>query len=1008
MRIINILSANERKLFDSPPVFTLEKQQKYFLLDKELLQWLKTITPINQVVFVLMLGYARATTRFYSVLNFPQNDLAFVIKKLKHNNSKVNLQNYQQRMANYYKSKIKTLLGIKSFDVTTAAYITDFIMSQSARATAPKEIFIEVVNQLRQQKIECPSYNRLATIISTEIVNFETKLFGSTTNILTDAQKTKLDDLIRFENGAYVITRLKTINQERTPAAINASVADYCILQNTSRYLAESLSKLNIHKDTIRNYATWVRKASLFQIEQLSHARKYLYLLCFVEHQYLLRQDTLADIVLLSVRNSHNLVSGEEKEAAVKHLSLYQDSFNLLTTSRKSYKELVHKIKSVADSKSLSATDKITEITELIESYHAQQEGEATTDQQLETVNNEIDTNNYYNILMSVSQKLQNRVANIMRHLSFEKNNTEIYKAIEYYQSKGGNVTKSSPATFMTIEEQNNLEDNSNKFLVSLYKILFFMHVAEALKSGIISLMPSYRYLSLESYLISSERWQRDKIKLLTEANLLDMQDLSKVLARLKLKFNKQLKITNKNISSGQNEHVKFDNKNKVIISTPKVDKPNLRPLAIVFNKCKYVPILRVLHDIQKVTNYLGCLRHLSVKDKQALPDENMFYAAIISLGCNIGTNKMASVSRGINKDILANLINWHISLDNINAANEVIIGLMDKLAIARINQKSSEKLHTSSDGRKISVSVSSLNANSSYKYFGSGIGIVNYSFIDELNRAFYATAISSAEKEAAYVIDGLLHNPAVESTIHSTDTHGYSEVMFCATDCIKVEFAPRIKGVKHATLYGFSPKRIYEAKGYKIHPSKNINEKVIEAEWDNILRLMATIILHESSASQIFKRLSSYAKQHPLYCAMKEYGRIIKSIFILRYIDDVELRQSIQKQLNRIELSNKFANAISFDNDHEIQYGTKEEQDIAINCQRLIQNIIVLWNELYLSEQLLSAESEEERTQLINEINNGSTQLWAHINFLGEYDFTSNQFSDTPFDIEKILALNL
>ena len=78
----------------------------------------------------------------------------------------------------------------------------------------------------------------------------------------------------------------------------------------------------------------------------------------------------------------------------------------------------------------------------------------------------------------------------------------------------------------------------------------------------------------------------------------------------------------------------------------------------------------------------------------------------------------------------------------------------------------------------------------------------------------------------------------------------------------------------------------------------------------------MATIKLKEATASQLFKRLSSYAKHHPLYRALKEFGRIIKSVFILKYYDDLSLRQRIEKQLNRIELSNKFAKAVFFAHD--------------------------------------------------------------------------------------------
>ena len=70
------------------------------------------------------------------------------------------------------------------------------------------------------------------------------------------------------------------------------------------------------------------------------------------------------------------------------------------------------------------------------------------------------------------------------------------------------------------------------------------------------------------------------------------------------------------------------------------------------------------------------------------------------------------------------------------------------------------------------------------------------------------------------------------------------------------------------------------------------MNETVIKEYWDDILRLVTTIKLKEISASDIFRRLNSYSKQHKLYQALKSFGQIIKSDFILRYID--ELRKLI------------------------------------------------------------------------------------------------------------------
>jgi TnpA family transposase len=145
------------------------------------------------------------------------------------------------------------------------------------------------------------------------------------------------------------------------------------------------------------------------------------------------------------------------------------------------------------------------------------------------------------------------------------------------------------------------------------------------------------------------------------------------------------------------------------------------------------------------------------------------------------------------------------------------------------------------------------------------------------------------------------------------------------------------------------------------------------------------------------------------LYCAIKEFGRIIKSLFILRYIDDVELRQTVEKQLNRIELSNKFSKAILFGNNQEIQYSSKEEQEMVVGCQRLIQNAIVLWNELYLSQKLALLEDGESRKALLTIIRNGSTLIWHYVNLHGEYDFTQDiEEQDMLFDMNKILALKV
>lgn len=170
----------------------------------------------------------------------------------------------------------------------------------------------------------------------------------------------------------------------------------------------------------------------------------------------------------------------------------------------------------------------------------------------------------------------------------------------------------------------------------------------------------------------------------------------------------------------------------------------------------------------------------------------------------------------------------------------------------------------------------------------------------------------------------------------------------------------------------------------------------------------MVTIKLKHTTASQLFKQLSSYAKHHPLYKAIKEFGRIIKSIFILTYIDDDELRQHIEQQLNRVVLSNKFSKAVFFDKSHEFQTGYQADMEIITACKVLIQNAIVLWNYLYLSQMLVNINSLQVRSTLLDAIRSSSMMAWSHINMQGEYDFTKIASNETYFDMKEILAVRL
>ena len=133
------------------------------------------------------------------------------------------------------------------------------------------------------------------------------------------------------------------------------------------------------------------------------------------------------------------------------------------------------------------------------------------------------------------------------------------------------------------------------------------------------------------------------------------------------------------------------------------------------------------------------------------------------------------------------------------------------------------------------------------------------------------------------------------------------------------------------------------------------MDEKDIRTSWDDLLRLVATIKLKKATASEIFRRLNSYSRQDRLYATMKAFGQIIKSMFILHYIDQVELRQAIEKQLNKID-SRTDTRAVAVGNPRGIEHAEKEDREVSEGCTHLTRNSIICWNCLYLTRQLDAA----------------------------------------------------
>ena len=376
--------------------------------------------------------------------------------------------------------------------------------------------------------------------------------------------------------------------------------------------------------------------------------------------------------------------------------------------------------------------------------------------------------------------------------------------------------------------------------------------------------------------------------------------------------------------------------------------------------------------------------------------DDRIITACLVAWGTNMGIGRMGEIS-DIGYQTLSSTSDNFIRLETLREANDCVSNACASLLIFR-HYDIGETVHSSSDGQKFETQIHTINAVSrkasgfirrySSKYFGLKKGIVSYTLVAN-HIPINARIIGANDHESHYVFDLLYNNTTdVQPEIHSTDTHGTNEVNFAILHLFGYQFAPRYKDIHDKvsdSLYGFKhPSQYGDA---MLKPIRKISDKLIIDEWENIGRIMVSLALKTTTQSIIVGKLSAYARKNKTRRALWEYDNIIKSLYLLDYIDSPPLRRNIQQALNRGENYHQLRRAVSYANFGKLRFKTEHEQQIWNECSRLITNCIIYYNAAILSNLLNHKEEtgDSQGAELLKKI---SPVAWQHINLHGRYEF--------------------
>jgi hypothetical protein len=151
------LSPEEHAALDRPPIFTNAERQRFFVISQRLENLLVPFrTPINQICFVLALGYFKATKRFFA-RQFHEPDAAYVARQLGFLPGVFDLSAYDEATARRHRKLILDYLGFQPFDEAAKQALVQESAPLVRSQVRPKIILLHMLDILARRKTEIPS-----------------------------------------------------------------------------------------------------------------------------------------------------------------------------------------------------------------------------------------------------------------------------------------------------------------------------------------------------------------------------------------------------------------------------------------------------------------------------------------------------------------------------------------------------------------------------------------------------------------------------------------------------------------------------------------------------------------------------------------------------------------------------------------------------------------------------------------------------------------------------------
>lgn len=889
--------------------------------------------PIARLGFMILLKTFQRLGYFVLVSDVPEKIVNHIMECLESEFKTEKLDTYDTSGARQRHLKIiRDYLGITPINHHTL----NFLKLGMQEAAKTKEEVSDIINigleTMTNARYELPSYNTflreakaaraganrfIYESIYTSLSDLCKKMIHNIlTSNLEDSPSQSLWDLIKKE------PKKPTLNNVRN------FVQHLHWLRGFNDFLPQNIS---LPESKLKRSITEARALNISDMNKLTEHKKYTLVTLFIQFQ---TQKALDDITDIFIRIIQKIVQNAQNA-----LKEYQNSQTEYTEN------LVIVLRDIIKAYQTEGT-KIDRFDAISYSFKEDpKELEKRCERQLAYSNN-----NYFPFMLPLFQDKRSVLFDCISHLKLLSTTQDetLLEALTLVRLnrrsrkpilETGNLNLSwIPDKWWKLITGSSARNTSNiEIQKNYFELCLFTTIAQELKSGDLVVENSDRYSDFRDQLISWEEYEQQIDQYGKQVGI--NTNIPDLIADLKSKLSDAASRADDRFPD--NDQVKIEN------GELSIQRIKSKPIPILLDK-----INKAMDDRMMETNILDVLTHmekwlglskgfkpLSGHQTKLMDHQRRFIITLFCYGCNLGPTQTSRSITGINRKQIAWLNLHHSTEDKIDEAIVKVINAYNKFSLPKIWGTGES---ASVDGTKWDLYEQNLLSEYHVRYMGSG-GI-GYYHLSDTYIALFSHFIPCGVYEAIYILDGILKNKAEiqPDTVHG-DTQSQSEAVFGLAYLLGIKLMPRIRGIKNLKFYRAAKEQSFQ----HIHPlfKDTIKWELIESNFSDILRIALSIKSGKVNASTILRRLGTYSRKNKLYLALRELGRVIRTIFLLEYITESQMREMIHSATCKSEEFNDFLQWVMFGNKGLIAENIRHEQQKVIKYNHLVANMIILYN---------------------------------------------------------------